>query len=47
MKFTYPVEEYKKLLVEYNKLEELSFTPEDSRDFIIEKLEERSAKKII
>ena len=45
MTYTYPVEEYGKRLLEYKELEKLSFKPEDGRDFVIGKLEERSAKK--
>ena len=45
MKYTYPTEEYRKRLFEYNELEKLSFSAEDSREYVIEKLEERSRKK--
>lgn len=45
MKYTYPIEEYRKRLLEYVELEKLSFSPEDSRGYVLEKLEERSKKK--
>ena len=45
MKYTYPVEEYINQLKAYNELESMTFSPEDSREYIISKLEERSAKK--
>ena len=45
MKYTYPIEEYRKRLLEYNELEKLSFSPDDSRAFVLEKLEDRSRKK--
>ena len=47
MRFTYPVDEYRKQLEAYNKLESMSFQPEDERGYIIRKLEERSEKKRI
>ncbi|MBR4798698.1 MAG: hypothetical protein IK047_00395 [Clostridia bacterium] len=45
MTYTYPVEEYKKQLLAYEELEKLTFTPEDGRELVIKKLEERSAQK--
>ena len=45
MTYTYPPEEYARQLEVYNELEKLSFSPEDSREYILSKLEERSAKK--
>ena len=45
MQYTYPVEEYVRRLREYNELETMSFSPDDDREYIIGKLEERSAKK--
>ena len=45
MTYTYPPEKYMELLKAYNELEALSFTPEDSRETVIAKLEERSARK--
>jgi HD-GYP domain-containing protein (c-di-GMP phosphodiesterase class II) len=45
MEYTYQPEEYAKQLAEYYELEKLSFSPEDGREHIIAKLEERSVKK--
>ena len=45
MTYTYPPEEYARQLEVYNELEKLSFSPEDSREYILSKLEERSTKK--
>ena len=45
MKYTYPAEEYKKQLLAYNELEKMTFSPEDGREYVIGKLEERSVKK--
>ena len=45
MKYTYPVEEYINQLKEYTELESMTFSPEDSRECVISKLEERSSKK--
>lgn len=45
MKYTYPIEEYVKQLKDYNELEAMTFSPEDSRESVIARLEERSAKK--
>ena len=45
MQYTYPVEEYAKQLKAYNELEKISFAPTDSREYVLERLEERSAKK--
>lgn len=45
MKYTYPPEEYMRQLRAYNALEAMRFSPEDSREYVIAKLEERSAKK--
>ena len=45
MTFTYPPETYMELLRAYNELEAMAFSPEDSRETVISKLEERSAKK--
>ena len=45
MDYTYLPEEYAEKLKEYYELEKLSFSPEDSRETILERLEERSSKK--
>ncbi len=45
MNYTYPPEEYANKLKEYYELEKLTFSPDDGREAIISKLEERSAKK--
>ena len=45
MVYAYPSEEYARQLAAYIELEKLSFSPEDSREFVLSKLEERSAKK--
>ena len=45
MRFTYSIVEYKKQLEAYNELESLCFSPTDSKEHILTKLEERSAKK--
>lgn len=45
MNYTYPPAEYMKQLRAYNALEAMRFSPEDSREYVIAKLEERSAKK--
>ena len=45
MRFTFPVEEYRRQLEAYTELESISFKPEDSREYIISKLEQRSEKK--
>ena len=45
MIYTYPPEEYAKLLDEYYALEKMTFSPEEGREAIIAKLEEKSAKK--
>ena len=45
MHYTYPVEEYMRQLKTYNELEAMRFSPEDSREYILGRLEERSAKK--
>lgn len=45
MTYTYPPEEYIRQLKAYNELEKMTFSPEDSREYILAKLEERSAKK--
>ena len=45
MNHTYPPEKYGKQLREYIELDKLSFSPEDSRDYVIGRLKERSAKK--
>ena len=45
MKYTYPIEEYRKQLLAYNKLEAMTFSSDDSREYVIAKLEERSAQK--
>ena len=42
---TYPPEEYARQLAAYTELEALSFSPEDSRESVLAKLEERAAKK--
>ncbi|MCR5055307.1 MAG: hypothetical protein K6B54_00135 [Clostridia bacterium] len=47
MKYTYSVEEYARQLREYNELENMRFSPEDGKDFVVSKLEERSAKKLL
>ena len=45
MKYTYDFEEYKNLLIENNELDAISFSKDDSYEYIISKLEERSFKK--
>lgn len=45
MKYTYPPAEYMRQLQAYNALENLRFSPEDSREYVIAQLEARSAKK--
>ena len=45
MSYTYPPEEYAARLKEYTDLEKMSFSPDDSRQYIIGKLEERSSRK--
>ena len=45
MKYTYPIEEYTKQLKAYNELESMTFSPEESRESVIARLEERSAQK--
>ena len=45
MKYTYKPQDYIDQLISYNELESLSFSPNDSYEFIILKLEERSKKK--
>lgn len=45
MNYTYEPEEYAKKLAEYYELEKLSFSPDDGRETVLEKLEERSSKK--
>lgn len=45
MTYTYPVDEYKKQLLAYYEMDKMTFSPEDGREFVIEKLEERSEKK--
>ncbi|MBR4422857.1 MAG: hypothetical protein IKS68_01395, partial [Mailhella sp.] len=45
MNYTYPPEEYARQLRAYHEMEKLTFSPEDSKEYILEKLEERSAKK--
>ena len=45
MNYTYPPEEYASKLVEYYELEKLTFSPDESRETILRKLEEKSAKK--
>ena len=41
MVYAYPSEEYARQLAAYIELEKLSFSPEDSREFVLSKLEER------
>lgn len=45
MNHTYPFQEYERLLKENIELEKLSFSSEDSKEYIISKIEERSNKK--
>ena len=45
MKYTYPVSEYLKQLQVYNELEKLSFSPNDTKEYVLSKLEERSKNK--
>ena len=45
MTYTYPPEEYISQLQAYNELEAMRFTPADSRETVIAKLSERSARK--
>lgn len=45
MTFTYPPEQYIEQLKVYNELEKMTFSPEDSREYVIEKLEERNEKR--
>ena len=45
MKYTYPTSEYLKQLKTYNEFERLSFTPNDSKEYVLFNLEERSKKK--
>ena len=45
MKYTYPVSEYLKQLQAYNELEKLSFSPNDTKEYVLSKLEERSKSK--
>ncbi len=45
MKYTYPVDEYVRQLKAYNELENMRFSPEDGKEFVVAKLVERSRKK--
>ena len=45
MNYTYPPEEYVKLLGEYAELERITFSPPDSRETVLNKLEERTAER--
>ena len=45
MSYTYPPEEYVKLLGEYAELEKLAFSPTDSRETVLNKLKERTAER--
>lgn len=45
MKYTYETDEYIKLLKEYYELEKMSFNSNDSKEYVLGKLEERSRKK--
>ena len=45
MKHTYPFQKYKELLTINHELDGLSFSKDDSREYILSKLEERSNKK--
>ena len=45
MQYTYPVEEYAKQLAAYEALEAMTFSPSDSREQVLARLEERSRKK--
>lgn len=47
MNYTYSPEEYMRQLTAYTELEKMTFSPDDSREYILSKLEERSAKKRI
>ena len=45
MTYTYPVDEYLNQLKAYNELDKLSFSKDDGKEFVVNKLEERSEKK--
>ena len=45
MNYTYPPEEYANKLKEYYELEKMTFSPDEGREAILSRLEERSAKK--
>ena len=45
MKYTYETDEYIKLLKEYYELEKMAFNSNDSKEYVLGKLEERSRKK--
>ena len=45
MTYTYPPEEYMKLLQDYNELEAMRFSPADGRETVIAKLSERTDRK--
>lgn len=45
MNYTYPIEEYITQLKKNNELDSITFTPNDSKEYVLSKLEERSTKK--
>ena len=45
MNYTYPPEEYANKLKEYYGLEKMTFSPDEGRETVIKRLEEKSAKK--
>ena len=45
MNYTYPPEEYANKLKEYYGLEKLTFSPDEGRETVIKRLEERHAKR--
>ena len=47
MKYIYAPSEYRKLQTSYYELEKISFNPDDSKKYVLEKLEERSLNKRI
>ena len=46
MKYTYPVEEYAKLYKEYIEMGKLTFSKDDKKEYILNKLEENAKKKL-
>ena len=47
MKYTYPVEEYPKQYKEYVEMEKVSFNKDDTKEYILNKLEENAKKKLV